>query len=167
MDDAKLKRWGWGAIIGLIGVILVAGLVVAISVSSPKPSTTETATGEIKIADGGNGEEKKADEDKKAAEEKKADEEKKAAEQKEAEEAKKKEEEQKAAEQKIAAQKEAEQKRVAEEEKARAEAEQKSAAAGSNKMPKTGPEDTTFAVIGASVVAYLIVLNFGLAKKRA
>ena len=39
--NAKYRRWGWGAVIGLIGVILIAGLIVAISMSSsPKPNTT-------------------------------------------------------------------------------------------------------------------------------
>lgn len=159
MDDAKLKRWGWGAIIGLIGVILVAGLVVAISMSSPKPNETEVVSGKVEIADGEkDGDAKKEDAGAKKAEEEQA--------KKEAE-AKKKEEEQKEAEQKIAAQKEAEQKRLAEEEKQRAAANQNGSSNGTSKMPKTGPADTTFAIVGASVVVYLIALNYNLMKKRA
>ncbi len=40
----KYKKWGWGAVIGLIGVILVSGLVVAVTMSSPKKSTTADTT---------------------------------------------------------------------------------------------------------------------------
>jgi len=137
MNDAKLKRWGWGAIIGLVGVILVAGLVIAVSLSSPKPTANEGVT----IADSKTDTTK---EDKKAAD-KKAAEEKKAA-------------EKKAADEKAAADK-----------KKQEEAERQAAAASessSTNMPKTGPLDTTVAVLGGAVVAYLAALNFGMIKKR-
>lgn len=141
MNDAKLKRWGWGAIIGLVGVILVAGLVIAVSLSSPKPTANEGVT----IADS----KTTTKEDKKAAD-KKAAEEKKAAEKKAAE--------KKAADEKAAADK-----------KKQEEAERQAAAASessSTNMPKTGPLDTTVAVLGGAVVAYLAALNFGMIKKR-
>ena len=139
MNDAKLKRWGWGAIIGLVGVILVAGLVIAVSLSSPKPTTDSEG---VQIASSKTDEKK----DKKAAD-KKAAEEKKAA-------------EKKAADEKAAADK-----------KKREEAERQAAAASESTtttadMPKTGPLDTTVAVLGGAVVAYLAALNFGILKKR-
>ena len=139
MNDAKLKRWGWGAIIGLVGVILVAGLVIAVSLSSPKPTTDSEG---VQIASSKTDEEK----DKKAAD-KKAAEEKKAA-------------EKKAADEKAAADK-----------KKQEEAERQAAAASESTtttadMPKTGPLDTTVAVLGGAVVAYLAALNFGILKKR-
>ena len=45
MDTStKYKRWGWGAVIGLVGVILIAGLVVAATMtSSPKPEENTDA----------------------------------------------------------------------------------------------------------------------------
>lgn len=144
MNDAKLKRWGWGAIIGLVGVILVAGLVIAVSLSSPKPTTDSEG---VQIASSKTDEKK----DKKAAD-KKAAEEKKAAEKKAAE--------KKAADEKAAADK-----------KKQEEAERQAAAASESTtttadMPKTGPLDTTVAVLGGAVVAYLAALNFGILKKR-
>lgn len=36
--NTKYKHWGWGAVIGLVAVILIAGLVVAVTMSSPKKS---------------------------------------------------------------------------------------------------------------------------------
>ncbi len=35
-DNMKYKRWGWGAVIVLIAVILVAGLVIAVNIKSPE-----------------------------------------------------------------------------------------------------------------------------------
>ena len=103
--DTKYKRWGWGAIVGLIGVILIAGLIVAVTMSSPKPNvemasdTTQTSVNETIEAGDGEGNdgeggagtgansesgdasgkteaERKAEAEKKAAEEKRAAEEK-------------------------------------------------------------------------------------------
>ncbi len=152
MDEAKLKRWGWGAIIGLIGVILVAGLVIAISMSSPKPKAT-TASGEISLEESEKTDTKKEESEKKAAEEK-------------------------AAKEKTAKEKAEAEKRAAEEEQKRAEANKQNGiaanesnknngSANTNNMPKTGPTDTVIAALGAGVVAYLAALNFGLIKKRA
>lgn len=139
MNDAKMKRWGWGAIIGLIGVILVAGLVIAVSLSSPKPTADESVAIEtVKTEDT-----KKDDSAaKKQAEEKKAADEKKKA------------EEQAAADAKAKA-------------AAEAASTPSTTATTTGNMPKTGPLDTTVAVLGMSVAAYLAALNLGLIKKRA
>ena len=157
--NVKYKRWGWGAVIGLIGVILIAGLIVAVSMSSPKPdkdlaastgdgpSTSGVVTGE----NGGNGttdtkkqaeEEKKAEEEarQKAEAEKKAEEEKKAAEEKKAkEEAAKKEE---------------------------AESATGEEGTGSDSMPHSGPVETFSAFVILAVIAYLVTLNISLVKKQ-
>lgn len=37
-NDTKYKRWAWGALIGLAAVIIVAGLVMAMTLTSPKPN---------------------------------------------------------------------------------------------------------------------------------
>ena len=82
MNDAKMKRWGWGAIIGLIGVILVAGLVIAVSLSSPKPTADESVaieTAKTEDTKKDDSAAKKQAEEKKAADEKKKAEEQAAA----------------------------------------------------------------------------------------
>ena len=160
--NAKYRRWGWGAVIGLIGVILIAGLIVAISMSSsPKPNTTNesiastgnngsnnTNNGSIgdKIdSDGQSDAEKeaqqKAEEEKKA----KAEAEKKAAEEKAAREKAEKEAAEKAAQ-----------------EKAEREAAQKS-----NNLPHTGPVDSLVSVVAFAVIAYLVALNVSFVKKQS
>ncbi len=136
MNDAKMKRWGWGAIIGLIGVILVAGLVIAVSLSSPKPTADESVAIETAKTEDTKKDDSAAK--KKAAEQKAADEKKKA-----------------------------EEKAAAEEQAKAAEAAKTTPAATAGNMPKTGPLDTTVAILGVSVAAYLAALNLGLIKKRA
>ncbi|MDR3298020.1 MAG: hypothetical protein LBT19_01420 [Candidatus Nomurabacteria bacterium] len=34
----NIKKWGWWAIVGLVAIIVIAGLIIAISLSGPKPS---------------------------------------------------------------------------------------------------------------------------------
>lgn len=160
--NAKYRRWGWGAVIGLIGVILIAGLIVAISMSSsPKPNTTNesiastgnngsnnTNNGSIgdKIdSDGQSDAEKEAQQ--KAEEEKKA----------------KAEAEKKAAEEKAAREKaEREAAEKAAQEKAEREAAQKS-----NNLPHTGPVDSLVSVVAFAVIAYLVALNVSFVKKQS
>ena len=160
--NAKYRRWGWGAVIGLIGVILIAGLIVAISMSSsPKPNTTNesiastgnngsnnTNNGSIgdKIdSDGQSDAEKEAQQ--KAEEEKKA----------------KAEAEKQAAEEKAAREKaEREAAEKAAQEKAEREAAQKS-----NNLPHTGPVDSLVSVVAFAVIAYLVALNVSFVKKQS
>lgn len=42
-NENKYRRWGWGALIGLVAVIIIAGIVMAMSLSSPEPAK-EVAT---------------------------------------------------------------------------------------------------------------------------
>lgn len=51
-QDAKYKKWGWGALIGLAAVIVIAGLAVAISMSAPKKTTEadKASTGPSSVA---------------------------------------------------------------------------------------------------------------------
>lgn len=165
--NAKYKRWGWGAVIALIGVILVAGLIVAVSMSSPKPGLTASTdngpsagsvangeNGNNSGSDGGNG---ASDTEKQSEAEKKAEEE---AKQKSEAEKKAKEEAEKKAE---------EEKRAAEERKAREDAakqEEAQRAARSNNLPYTGPTETISAFVVLAVIAYLVTLNVSLVKKQ-
>jgi LPXTG-motif cell wall-anchored protein len=61
-QDAKYKKWGWGALIGLGAVIVIAGLVVAVTMSAPKKTTeADKANGpsSSNIADNTNKDDKK------------------------------------------------------------------------------------------------------------
>ena len=152
--DAKYKRWGWGAIAGLIGVILIAGLVVAVTMSSPKPNTelasndTESSVSE-EIATSNNGNngntEQKSEEEKKAAEEKAA-QEKAEAEAKAAEEAKKKE-------------------AANSTDKTGGDSSDKVAVNNVDKMPKTGPEDNLLTIVAFAVIAGLVAYNISLKRQ--
>ena len=160
--NAKYRRWGWGAVIGLIGVILIAGLIVAISMSSsPKPNTTNES-----IASTGNNDSNntnngsigdKIDSDGQSDAEKEA--QQKAEEEKKA----KAEAEKKAAEEKAAREKaEREAAEKAAQEKAEREAAQKS-----NNLPHTGPVDSLVSVVAFAVIAYLVALNVSFVKKQS
>jgi outer membrane biosynthesis protein TonB len=157
--NVKYKRWGWGAVIGLIGVILIAGLIVAVSMSSPKPdkdlaASTGDGPSASGVAIGENGGNGTTDTKKQAEEEKKAE-----------EEAKQKAEAEKRAE---------EEKKAAEEKKAKEEAAKKEEAesatgeegAGSDSMPHSGPVETFSAFVILAVIAYLVTLNISLVKKQ-
>ena len=159
--NVKYKRWGWGAVIALIGVILVAGLIVAVSMSSPKPgltastdngpsasSATNGENGNNSGSDGGNG---ASDTEKQSEAEKKAE-----------EEAKQKSEAEKKA--KEEAEKKAEEERKAREDAAKREEAQ--AVARSNNLPYTGPTETISAFVVLAVIAYLVTLNVSLVKKQ-
>ncbi len=41
-NEVKYRRWGWGAVLGLAAVIIIAGIVMAATLSSPKPNTANT-----------------------------------------------------------------------------------------------------------------------------
>lgn len=160
--NAKYRRWGWGAVIGLIGVILIAGLIVAISMSSsPKPNTTNESI----VSTGNNGSNNtnngsigdKIDSDGQSDAEKEA--QQKAEEEKKA----KAEAEKKAAEEKAAREKaEREAAEKAAQEKAEREAAQKS-----NNLPHTGPVDSLVSVVAFAVIAYLVALNVSFVKKQS
>ena len=152
--NAKYRRWGWGAVIGLIGVILIAGLIVAISMSSsPKPNTTNESiastgnNGSNNTNNGSIGD--KIDSDGQSDAEKEAQQ--------------KAEEEKKAAEEKAAREKaEREAAEKAAQEKAEREAAQKS-----NNLPHTGPVDSLVSVVAFAVIAYLVALNVSFVKKQS
>ena len=50
-NDTKYKRWAWGALIGLAAVIIVAGLVMAMTLTSPKPNDSVANTTAVEQAD--------------------------------------------------------------------------------------------------------------------
>ncbi len=161
--NTKYKRWGWGAVIALVGVILIAGLVVAVSMSSPKPNSgNNVATTSVETENGANGgnnsnenggdaqsgNDAQSEAQKKAAEEE-------AAAKKKAEEEKKAAEAQKKAEEEAAAKKKAEEERIAREQAAR----------NSSNLPKTGPVDSLIGFVVLAIIAYLGALNLSFLKK--
>lgn len=143
--DTKYKRWGWGAVIGLIAVILIAGLVVAITMSSPKKSEvaegndddTSIVIGEV---DSDKTEDKKDDK----AEDKKDD----------------KKDEQK------------DDDKVVEDNVVTSDTSNGSSAVSSgngaaDSMPKTGPAEDMFSFVVLAVIAGLAAHNIILVKNRA
>ena len=137
--NAKYKRWGWGAVIALIGVILVAGLIVAVSMSSPKPGLTASTDNGLSagsVANGENGNNSGSDGGNGASDTEKQSE----------------------------AEKKAEEERKAREDAAKREEAQ--TVARSNNLPYTGPAETISAFVVLAVIAYLVTLNVSLVKKQ-
>ena len=166
--DTKYKRWGWGAVAGLIGVILIAGLIVAVSMSSPKPNAnveadaSQTSVNEqIAVEDGGDSSDQ-ADKSGSDQSGTSKTEDEKAAEQRAAE--------QKAAEEKAAREKAEAEAKAAEDAKKKA-AEQNSGSSNSDSgspntknMPKTGPADNMISIVALAVIAGLAVYNISLKR---
>lgn len=163
--NTKYKRWGWGAIAGLIGVILIAGLVVAVTMSSPKPNTELAAnntdssvSGQIEAGENGGNNAGDADlnNDSQSEEEKKAAE-KKAAEEKAAQEK---------AEAEAKAKEDARKKEAANStDKTGGNSSDKTADSGTKKLPKTGPADNMMAIVAFAVIAGLVSYNISLKKQ--
>ena len=138
--NTKYKRWGWGAVIALVGVILIAGLVVAVSMSSPKPNSGDNvATTSVETENGanggsnsnGNGGDAQSGNDAQSEAQKKA------------------------AEEEAAAKKKAEEERIAREQAAR----------NNGNLPKTGPVDSLIGFVALAIIAYLGALNLSFLKK--
>lgn len=136
--NTKYKRWGWGAIAGLIGVILIAGLVVAVTMSSPKPNTelaanntNSSVSDQIEAGDANSNNDSQSEEEKAAQE-------KAEAEAKAEEDAKKNE---------------------------AANSTDKTADSDTKKLPKTGPADNMMAIVAFAVIAGLVSYNISLKKQ--
>ena len=170
--NTKYRRWGWGAVIGLIAIILIAGLVIALTMNK-KPSNTEAelandgANGEIVAVDGNeNTNNSSANSDSSKSEEKSEDK----------------------SEDKSSSEKKNESSSSSSDEKnshsgssanggatsggnSNGGSNGSSAASGSSsadasQMPKTGPVDATIAILGMAATAYLLSLNAAWAKEK-
>lgn len=170
--NTKYRRWGWGAVIGLIAIILIAGLVIALTMNK-KPSNTEAelandgANGEIVAVDGNeNTNNSSANSDSSKSEEKSEDK----------------------SEDKSSSEKKNESSSSSSDEKnshsgssanggatsggnSNGGSNGSSAANGSSstdasQMPKTGPVDATIAILGMAATAYLLSLNAAWAKEK-
>ena len=170
--NTKYRRWGWGAVIGLIAIILIAGLVIALTMNK-KPSNTEAelandgANGEIVAVDGNeNTNNSSADSDSSKSEEKSEDK----------------------SEDKSSSEKKNESSSSSSDEKNShsgssanggatsggnsnggsngSSAANGSSSADAGQMPKTGPVDATIAILGMAATAYLLSLNAAWAKEK-
>lgn len=170
--NTKYRRWGWGAVIGLIAIILIAGLVIALTMNK-KPSNTEAelandgANGEIVAVDGDeNTNNSSANSDSSKSEEKSEEK----------------------SEDKSSSEKKDESSSSSSDEKNShsgssanggatsggnsnggsngSNAANGSSSADASQMPKTGPVDATIAILGMAATAYLLSLNAAWAKEK-
>ena len=170
--NTKYRRWGWGAVIGLIAIILIAGLVIALTMNK-KPSNTEAelandgANGEIVAVDGDeNTNNSSANSDSSKSEEKSEEK----------------------SEDKSSSEKKDESSSSSSDEKNShsgssanggatsggnsnggsngSNAANGSSSADASQMPKTGPGDATIAILGMAATAYLLSLNAAWAKEK-
>jgi cytoskeletal protein RodZ len=170
--NTKYRRWGWGAVIGLIAIILIAGLVIALTMNK-KPSNTEAelandgANGEIVAVDGDeNTNNSSANSDSSKSEEKS---------------------EEKSEDKSSSERKDGSSSSSSDEKNSHSGSSANggatsggnsnggsngsSAANGSSstdasQMPKTGPVDATIAILGMAATAYLLSLNAAWAKEK-
>lgn len=170
--NTKYRRWGWGAVIGLIAIILIAGLVIALTMNK-KPSNTEAelandgANGEIVAVDGDeNTNNSSANSDSSKSEEKSEEK----------------------SEDKSSSEKKDESSSSSSDEKNShsgssanggatsggnsnggsngSSAANGGSSADASQMPKTGPVDATIAILGMAATAYLLSLNAAWAKEK-
>lgn len=145
MNESKYKKWGWAAVIGLVGVILIAGFIVAGTMAGPKPNKEEVAKNSIETtkesADNKENKSENKSEDKSSKEENKTEE---------------------------SGRKEEQAAPVAETPVAETPAvETPSVNTNSaDNLPTTGPESTLIATVMVGLVAYLLALNVNLLKKQ-
>jgi len=170
--NTKYRRWGWGAVIGLIAIILIAGLVIALTMNK-KPSNTEAelandgANGEIVAVDGDeNTNNSSANSDSSKSEEKS---------------------EEKSEDKSSSEKKDGSSSSSSDEKNSRSgssanggatsggnsnggsngsSAANGSSSADASQMPKTGPVDATIAILGMAATAYLLSLNAAWAKEK-
>jgi cytoskeletal protein RodZ len=170
--NTKYRRWGWGAVIGLIAIILIAGLVIALTMNK-KPSNTEAelandgANGEIVAVDGDeNTNNSSANSDSSKSEEKS---------------------EEKSEDKSSSEKKDGSSSSSSDEKNSHSgssanggatsggnsnggsngsSAANGSSSADASQMPKTGPVDATIAILGMAATAYLLSLNAAWAKEK-
>ena len=170
--NTKYRRWGWGAVIGVIAIILIAGLVIALTMNK-KPSNTEAelandgANGEIVAVDGDeNTNNSSANSDSSKSEEKS---------------------EEKSEDKSSSEKKDGSSSSSSDEKNSHSgssanggatsggnsnggsngsSAANGSSSADASQMPKTGPVDATIAILGMAATAYLLSLNAAWAKEK-
>ena len=140
-NEGKYRRWAWGAVLGLAAVIIIAGIVVAVSLSStPKPSTAKK-------------EPQTTNEQPKTV----------------AAETKKEEKTETKTETKKETQDEVIKNHINPDHSANSttNSTSKSSASAASNMPKTGPEDAILPIFALAISGALVAYNVTLAKKSA
>ena len=174
--NTKYRRWGWGAVIGLIAIILIAGLVIALTMNK-KPSSTEAelandgANGEIVAVDGDeNTNNSSANSDSSKSEEKSEEKSEDKSEDKSSSE-KKNESSSSSSDEKNSHSGSSANGGATSGGNSNGGSNGSSAANGSSsadagQMPKTGPVDATIAILGMAATAYLLSLNAAWVKEK-
>ena len=146
MNESKYKKWGWAAVIGLVGVILIAGFIVAGTMAGPKPNKEEVAKNSVETtkesADNKENKSENKSEDTSSKEENKT------------EESGRKEEQTAPVENTPVV------------ETPVVEAPVAVNTNSADNLPTTGPESTLIATVMVGLVAYLLALNVNLLKKQ-
>lgn len=149
LNEQKYKRWAWGALIGLAAIIVVAGIIMAMSVKTPKPSeniskaNTDVVSGEKN---------EKATEESKTNDSTKKDDKK--------------------TETKSETTKDTSKNSTSEKQSNSGSVNTQTPATtttptSSNNIPKTGPEEAIMPILGIAACAYLFAYNVALFKKNA
>lgn len=147
LNEQKYKRWAWGALIGLAVIIVVAGIIMAMTVSTPKPSTDIAKKANTEVVSGEKNE--KTTEESKNNDQTKKDNQK--------------------TETKSETTKDSSKNSTSEKQSNSGSVSTQTPATPttSNDIPKTGPEEFIIPVFGAAIVAYLFAYNAALFKKNA
>ena len=147
LNEQKYKRWAWGALIGLAVIIVVAGIIMATSVKTPKPST-DVAKANTEVVSG--------EKNEKTTEESKANDSAKKNDQK----TETKSETTKNSSENSTSKKQSDAGSVN-------TPATTTTPTTTNNMPKTGPEEVIVPILGVAICAYLFAYNVALFKKNA
>lgn len=147
LNEQKYKRWAWGALIGLAVIIVVAGIIMGMSVATPKPSTDIAKKANTEVVSG--------EKNEKTTEESKNNDSTKKNDQK--------------TETKSETTKDSSKDSTSKEQSNTGSVNTPATTTPttSNDIPKTGPEEFIIPVFGAAIVAYLFAYNAALFKKNA
>lgn len=148
LNEQKYKRWAWGALIGLAVIIVVAGIIMAMTVSTPKPSTDIAKKANTEVVSGEKNE--KTTEESKNNDQTKKDNQK----------TETKSETTKDSSKNSTSEKQSNSGSVSTQTPA-------TTTTPTNDIPKTGPEEVFIPILGIAVVAYLFAYNAALFKKNA
>lgn len=149
LNEQKYKRWAWGALIGLAVIIVVAAIIMAMSVSTPKPNTDVAKKANTEVVSGEKNE-KTTEESKNNDSTKKNDKKTKT----KSETTKDSSKDSTSKEQSNAG-------------SVNTPATTTPTTTTENNIPKTGPEEAIIPVLGLAIVAYLFAYNAALFKKNA
>jgi len=137
LNEQKYKRWAWGALIGLAVIIVVAGIIMGMSASSPKPSTEVAKKANTEVVSGEKNE-KTTDQKTETKSETTKDSSKNSTSEKQGNSG-----------------------------SVNTQTPATTTPTTSNDIPKTGPEEFIIPVFGVAIVAYLFAYNAALFKKNA